>query len=215
MAEQVRCQINANANKKRCDRRRRLSIISAGLSPREVFYIKWRQPNPPVFNPRQKFRGEGRLVRPKYREILSHFCLCCFVINVYIFIAKTRGFHVPNTVVCSFLSRHACTQRSVARRDKNCCEWDYKDRRVWHPRKNQRNKETKKRKKNKRAIACAQGCLRCHVTQRFLHDRQVTNASSSVPQRLLLAAGYSNKNRPFTSLPTTQRGQLGGGERDR
>ena len=57
-----------------------------------------------------------------------------------------------------------------------------------------KNKETKKRKKNKLAIACAQGCLRCHVTQRFLHDRQGTNAPSSVPQRLLLAAGYSNKN---------------------
>lgn len=57
-----------------------------------------------------------------------------------------------------------------------------------------KNKETKERKKNKRAIACAQGCLRSHVTQRFLHDRQGTNAPSSVPQRLLLAAWYSNKN---------------------
>ena len=44
---------------------------------------------------------------------VSRFCLCCFVINVYIFIAKTRGFRVPSTVVCSFLSRHACTQRRV------------------------------------------------------------------------------------------------------
>ena len=29
---------------------------------------------------------EGRLVRPKYRETLSRFSLCCFVIYVYIFV---------------------------------------------------------------------------------------------------------------------------------
>lgn len=129
---------------------------------------------------------------------VSRFCLCCFVINVYIFIAKTRGFRVPSTVVCSFLSRHACTQRRV------CSQTREKLLRVRLQRSSgvtrmkkkteKKNKEKKKRKKNKRAIACAQGCLRCHVTQRFLHDRQGTNAPSSVPQRPLLAAGYSNKN---------------------
>ena len=29
---------------------------------------------------------EGRLVRPKYRETLSRFSLCCFVIYVYIIV---------------------------------------------------------------------------------------------------------------------------------
>ena len=52
---------------------------------------------------------------------VSRFCLCRFVINVYIFIAKTRGFRVPSTVVCSFLSRHATGHPDVV-----CAtEWIY------------------------------------------------------------------------------------------
>ena len=32
-----------------------------------------------------EYPEKGRLVRPKYRETSSHFYLCYFVINVYIF----------------------------------------------------------------------------------------------------------------------------------
>ena len=58
---------------------------------RNFLYIKWQQPNPAVCILRTfrffiKSPEEGRLVRSKYREIWSRFSLCCFVVNVYIFV---------------------------------------------------------------------------------------------------------------------------------
>lgn len=147
---------------------------------------------------RQKYRGEGRLVHPKYREILQcksllsllfcHKCLyfyrqdsrlsCPKYSSLFVFVSSRM--HAEEGLQLDETKTAASETIEIVGCDT-------------HEKKNRKkNKETKKRKKNKRAIACAQGCLRCLVTQRFLHDRQGTG--SSVPQRPLLAAGYSNKN---------------------
>ena len=50
---------------------------------------------------------EERLVRLKYRETSSRFCLCCFVINAHIFVLnKTAGFGCRHDIkVYSLLPR--------------------------------------------------------------------------------------------------------------
>lgn len=149
---------------------------------------------------RQKYRGEGRLVHPKYREILQCksllsllFCYKC----LYFYRQDSRISCPKYSSLFVFVSSrmHAEEGLQLDERKTAASETIEIVGCDTHEKKNRKkNKERKKRKKNKRAIACAQGCLRCHVTQRFLHDRQGTNAPSSVPQRPLLAAGYSNKN---------------------
>ena len=195
-----------------CARRRRLSI--------------WRQPNPAVLIIQDKNIEEkdGLYIRNIEKSYnVSRFCLCCFVINVYIFIAKTRGFRVPSTVVCSFcLVTHARRGGFVARRDKNCCEWDYRDRRVWHAWKKKQKKKTKKQRKERK-------------TSGQLHARKVVCAVSSRNASYMIGRGQMLPP-PFRRGPcwplgipikisfpfpifhqsaTTQRGQHGGGERDR
>ena len=56
---------------------------------------------------------EGRLVRPKYRETSSRFCLCCFVIYVYIFVLdETAGFGCRHFIYKGYLkiwNQHVAT----------------------------------------------------------------------------------------------------------
>ena len=145
---------------------------------------------------RQKYRGEGRLVHPKYREILQCksllsllFCYKC----LYFYRQDSRLSCPKYSSLFVFVSSRMHAEEGLQLDETKTAASETIEI-VGCDTHEKKNKETKKRKKNKRAIACAQGCLRCHVTQRFLHDRQGTNAPSSVPQRPLLAAGYSNKN---------------------
>ena len=125
---------------------------------------------------RQKYRGEGRLVHPKYREILQCksllsllFCYKC----LYFYRQDSRLSCPKYSSLFVFVSSRMHAEEGLQLDETKTaasetieivgCDT--------HEKKNRKkNKETKKRKKNKRAIACAQGCLRCHVTQRFLHD---------------------------------------------
>ena len=56
---------------------------------------------------------EGRLVRPKHRETSSRFCLCCFVIYVYIFVLdETAGFGCRHFIYKGYLkiwNQHVAT----------------------------------------------------------------------------------------------------------
>lgn len=129
---------------------------------------------------RQKYRGEGRLVHPKYREILQCksllsllFCYKCLY-----FYRQDRGFRVPSTVVCSFLSRHACTQRRVCSqtRQKLLRVRLQRSSGVTRMKKKKQKKKTKKQRKERK-------------TSGQLHARKVVCAVTSRNASYMIGRG--------------------------
>lgn len=159
---------------------------------------------------RQKYRGEGRLVHPKYREILQCksllsllFCYKC----LYFYRQDSRLSCPKYSSLFVFVSSRMHAEEGLQLDETKTaasetieivgCDT--------HEKKKQKKKTKKQRKERK--------------TSGQLHARKVVCAvSSRNASYMIWPLGIPIKisfPRSFTSLPTTQRGQHGGGERDR
>ena len=97
--------------------------------------------------------------------------------SLRILIARNRpGLEIlkQSTLIC--WPRNQLPFTTVARRDKNCCEWDYRDRRVWHAWKKKQKKKTKKQRKERK-------------TSWQLHARKVVCAVTSRNASYMIGRG--------------------------